>query len=116
MTPIEPVGLNELFAGVMAGALIVLFGALYAALFAFARLFRKRRMMVIAYGFFGLLAASVLALAGALNMSGFWDLLIILLLVGYLVAPHLIWRLAEGTHAGQDDETSAGRATGKNTT
>ena len=112
MGAVEPVGLNDLLIAVMAGALVVLFGALYALTFAFGRLYGKVSLVLLAYGFFALLAACVFVLASALHLNGFWEMLVVVLLVGYLVAPRLIWRLSLATH--QCDETvSTGPAAGR---
>lgn len=106
MVPLEPVALGDMLLAVMAGAFVVLFGALYAAFFAFARLHRLPRLLHLAHLSFALLAACVTLLASALNLDGFWSLLVVLLLAGYFIAPRLIWRLSEATHAGHDAEGS----------
>ena len=89
---------REIMLATLSGALVVLFGALYAMLFAFARLHHKH-LMPLAYAAYGLFAASALVLANALHMDGFWLLVIVVMLVGYLLAPHGIWHLCVGTHA-----------------
>jgi hypothetical protein len=38
-------------------------------------------------------------LANSLHLSGHWLILVLLMLIGYLLAPHGIWRLCVGTHA-----------------
>jgi hypothetical protein len=96
---VDPVALNDILIAVMAGALVVLFGALYAVTFAFGRLYRKPSLILAAYGFFLLLAACVFVLSGALRLSGLWEILLVLLLAGYFVAPQMIWRLSLATHA-----------------
>jgi len=116
MTSVEPVGLNDILIAVMAGALVVLFGALYAATFAFGRLYDKAGLVLVAYGFFALLAVCVFVLASALHLTGFWEMLVVVLLVGYLVAPRMIWRLSQATHQQSPDDTSAqGPAPGRST-
>ncbi len=109
MNRIEPVLLSDLFLAVIAGALLIMCGALYAATLALARLNRRRDLAILAYLFFAGLAACVVVLARALHLSGFWELLVGLLLAGYLVAPHLIWKLSVATHAdeGEADEAPA---------
>ncbi len=98
MTSVDPVGLNDILIAVMAGALVVLFGALYAGALAFGRLYGKAGLVLVAYGFFALLAACVFVLSSALHLTGGWEMLVVLLLGGYLIAPHLIWRLSLATH------------------
>lgn len=107
MASVDPVGVNDILIAVMAGALVVLFGALYATAFAFARLYRKRALMLVGYGFFMLLAVCVFVLSSALHLDGLWTLLVVVLLVGYLTAPQLIWRLTRATHDHNDDVGSS---------
>lgn len=95
---IEPVHLDNFFIAFFSGAMVVMAGALYALLFAFSRVHGLPRLMIAAYGAYGLLAASVLTLAYALNLDGLWQAVVLAMLVGYLLAPHGIWQLCEGTH------------------
>ncbi|MGB5211629.1 MAG: hypothetical protein WBP60_14005 [Gammaproteobacteria bacterium] len=95
---IEPVAVNDIMAAAIAGALIILFGAAYALLFAVSRLRGQGRLMIVAYLAYGLLAFCVLVLARTLNLEGLWQSVTAVMLVGYLVAPRLIWNLCVGTH------------------
>lgn len=113
MNHIEPVVLSDLFTAVIAGALVVLCGALYAATLALARLQGRRGLALIAYAFFAGLAYCVLVLARALHLNGFWELLVGLLLAGYLVAPHLIWKLSVATHGHREPDGSTPDGIGK---
>lgn len=102
---IEPVELQDFFITFFSGAMIIMAGALYALLFAWSRLQSKPWMMALAYGSYGILFISVLTLGSATHLNGFWWGLVIALLVGYLLAPHGIWKLCVGTHAtGQDED------------
>lgn len=100
---IEPVALANFFTVFFSAAMVIITGALYALLFAFARVKTMPRLMPLAYFAYAGLAVSVLFLADAANLfhSGFWTAIVGLMLVGYLVAPHAIWHLCEGTHAGE---------------
>jgi len=95
---VEPMEMQHILNGVIAGAAVVIFGALYALLFASARVYRRPRLMPVAYGAYAGLFAAVMALARALELSGFWELVVAVMLVGYLLAPHGIWYLCVGTH------------------
>jgi hypothetical protein len=95
---VEPVELSNFLVAVISGALVVVFGALYAAAFAFGKLYRKNSLIAAAYGIFGLLSAAVFALASALNLHGAWSALVVVLLAGYLEAPRFIWRLSVASH------------------
>ena len=62
--------------------------------------------MPFAYGAYAGLFCSVLALANATNLNGYWQIVVVTMLVGYLIAPHGIWHLCVGTHA-SDHETKS---------
>ncbi|MBT8059858.1 MAG: hypothetical protein KJO33_09695 [Gammaproteobacteria bacterium] len=104
----EALQAREIMLATGSGALVVLFGALYAMLFAFARL-RHPLLMPFAYAAYLLFAASTLVLAHALHLSGFWLLIIGVMLVGYLLAPHGIWHLCVGTHEAGGQESEGGQ-------
>jgi hypothetical protein len=96
---VNPVELHDLLAAVLAGALTVMAGALYALLFAWSRVYRNPRLLPAAYGAYAVLAASVGVLATTLHLDGFWWLVTLMMLVGYGLAPHGIWHLCVATHA-----------------
>jgi hypothetical protein len=99
----EALQAQEIMLATLSGALVVLFGAMYAMLFAFARLSHPF-LMPFAYAAYSLFAAFALVLARSLHMSGFWLIVILTMLVGYLLAPHGIWHLCVGTHADAEHE------------
>lgn len=96
---IDAAELPDFFVAFFSGALVVVCGALYALLFALARVGRRPRLLALAYGAYGGLAVSTVALGHALHLSGPWLLVMAAMLVGYLLAPHGIWHLCVGTHA-----------------
>jgi len=100
---LEPVKLANFFTVFFSAASVILFGATYALLFAYARMKDRPRLMPLAYAAYLGLAASVGVLAFAANLlnNGFWSFIVVLMLVGYLVAPHAIWHLCVGTHASE---------------
>jgi len=102
---IEPVELQDFFIVFFSGAMVIMAGALYALLFAWSRLQAKPWMMFLAYGAYGILFISVLTLGSAAHLNGFWQWLVVAMLVGYLLAPHGIWRLCVGTHDTEEDES-----------
>lgn len=97
---IEPVALKDFFLTFFSAAMVILTGALYALLFAYARVKHRPRLMPLAYLAYLGLVVSVMVLAYAANLfsSGFWVFIVVLMLVGYLFAPHAIWHLCVGTH------------------
>jgi len=100
---IEPVELKDFFIVFFSGAMIIMSGALYALLFAWSRLQSKPWMMAAAYGSYGILFISILTLGSAAHLNGFWWWLVIAMLVGYLLAPHGIWKLCVGTHTADEN-------------
>jgi len=89
---------NSIMLATMSGAMVVLAGALYAAVFAIGRLAENNNLVRLSYLFYGVLVVSVLVLARTLNFSGLWNGLVVMLLVAYLLAPQAIWKLCVGTH------------------
>ena len=96
--PMGPEGVDAFLRAVIAGGLLVIFAGVYAACFAFGRLFRSPRLILAAYVCFALLIGCVYVLAISLQLAGFWSALMVLLLVAYFVAPRMIWRLTAATH------------------
>ena len=62
------------------------------------RLFGSPSLMLVAYGCFALLVGAVYVLATSLHLDGIWNVLMVLLLIAYFLAPRMIWRLTEATH------------------
>jgi hypothetical protein len=102
---IEPVALKDFFLTFFSAAMVIMTGGLYALLFAYSRIKSRPRLMPLAYASYLALFVSVLVLANVANLlnHGFWIGIVLLMLIGYLLAPHAIWHLCVGTH--QDEET-----------
>jgi hypothetical protein len=103
---IEPVALKDFFLTFFSAAMVIMTGGLYALLFAYARVKHRPGFLPWAYAAYLGLVVSVLSLAYAANLfiNGFWIVIVLLMLVGYLLAPHAIWHLCVGTH--RDEESS----------
>lgn len=101
---LEPVKLANFFLVFFSAASVILFGASYALLFAWARVKERPRMLVLAYAAYAGLVVSVITLAFAANLfnNTYWTFIVLLMLVGYLVAPQAIWHLCVGTHADEE--------------
>ncbi|MGI9265846.1 MAG: hypothetical protein ACR2QU_13040 [Gammaproteobacteria bacterium] len=95
---VDPVAIENIFAAALAGAMVIIFGGLYALLFAFAKIRNSSRLRSGAYVSYALLFASTLLLARYLNLDGWWRWIVLVMVVGYLLAPHAIWYLCVGTH------------------
>jgi hypothetical protein len=96
---IEPVELKDFFIAFFSAALVILAGAGYAGLYAWAKLRAKPGLLAWAYGCYAALAAATFALARAAHLNEEWRILVGLMLVGYLLAPHGVWRLCAASHA-----------------
>lgn len=108
---IEPVEMQNFFITFFSAAMVVIMGALYALLFAWSRLHKTRGLMLLAYAAYAGLFVSVMILANATNLEGYWKVIVVIMLIGYLLAPHGIWHLSVGTHAsGQEVESRTGSA------
>ncbi len=106
MDTAQAVEVNSILLATMAGAMVVLAGALYAFAFAIGKLARNTAVSKLSYLFYAVLVVATLVLARTLNFTGVWNLVAVVMLAGYFVAPHGIWYLCVGTHAGEDDEDS----------
>ena len=111
----EALGLPELLAAGLAGAAVVSFGGLYALFLAWGLMRRNRLYRGLACASFLMLALAFAVLSEALRLDRLWNAAIVFLLVAYLVAPYLIWRLTAATHAGEHalphSASSIGRST-----
>jgi hypothetical protein len=95
---IEPVELQDFFLSFFSAAMVILAGALYALLFTLGKQRGSVPLLALAYAAYGLLAVSVLLLARVLHLEGFWQVVTFFMLIGYLLAPHGIWRLCVSTY------------------
>lgn len=88
----------DLLLSVIAGALIVVCGGLYALLLAFARLRASKRLARLAIAAYLALAAFTFILAASLELARGWYAVIAAMLIGYWLAPKAIWHLSAATH------------------
>lgn len=99
---------NEILAAGIAAAATVTFGGLYALFVALGRLRRRQSLRALACMSYILLAISLLVVSQALRFNAFWNIVLLVLLVAYLVSPHLIWHLTAATHEqGQPPDPTA---------
>lgn len=95
---IEPVATQDFIGAFLSAALVILFGAAYAALFAWSKLRQIPGLMMWAYACYAALAASTAVLAKTAHLDGEWRVLVGLMLAGYLLAPLGIWKLCNSSH------------------
>jgi apolipoprotein N-acyltransferase len=88
----------DLMVSTGAGAMVVVSGGLYALLLALGRLRESKRLEVLSGFAYFVLAVFVFVLAQSLEIGGAWYAVIAVMLIGYLVAPRVIWRLTAATH------------------
>jgi len=102
---IEPVKMADFFITFFSAASVIIFGALYALLFAYSRMKNVPRIMLLAYAAYAALFVSVMVLANVANLFGspFWQFIVFLMLVGYLLAPRFIFQLCVATHEEASD-------------
>ena len=103
---VEPVLAENILIAAMAGAMVIMFGAFYSLVFAWSRTHDRPRLMGWAYVAYAALVGATLVLARALHLEGFWQGVIGVMLVGYLIAPHAIWHLCVGTHGHEHGDLS----------
>jgi len=97
---IEPVHLTNFFIVFLTAALILVFGAIYALLFTFAKINKNKNYLYVAYLAYGALSISIFFLAIFANLvkQPFWIFVVVLMLIGYFFAPQAIWKLCVATH------------------
>ena len=91
----------DLLVSAIAGALIVVSGGLYALFLALGRLRGSKTLARISHAAYLILAVSVLVLADRLSLSAPWYVIVVVMLVGYWLAPKAIWHLTDATHASE---------------
>jgi hypothetical protein len=97
----QPVDQAQLITAAFAAAVVILAGAAYALCYAGSRMLRRRGFLLAAAASYLVLFLATIILAVALRLDGSWRVLVWLMLVGYLLAPPLVWRLCVGTHAAE---------------
>ena len=105
---IDPVELQRIAIAALSAGGIVLFGAAYAISLALGRLKGLAILRPLSYVAYLALVAVTLLFAWAMNLTGAWAILTVVLLVGYFVAPRAIWRLSVATHESSDQENPTG--------
>ena len=107
---IDPVDLDKFFIAFFSAAMIILMGACYALFFTLHKLFKKRVYFPLAYVCYGLLTVSVALLSDALHLNNYWQIVVWVMLFGYLLAPHGIWHLCRGTHIGEHGDNEGNQS------
>lgn len=95
---IEPVQIENFAWFFLTSAGVVVAAFAYAALIALGRAYPHRSWRYGALLAYGVLVWMVITLARLGNLTGGWQVLVGLLLLGYGLAPVLIWRLGDAIH------------------
>lgn len=95
---IEPVALQDFFTLFFAAALVIMAGASYALLYAWSKTNPNFSIKVAAYVAYAILLIAIITVSRAANFSGSWQVLTIMLAIGYFFAPIGIWQLCIKTH------------------
>lgn len=114
---IEPANLANFFTIFFTSAMVIVMGALYALLFAYSRIWHSPLLMPLAYLAYAGLSVSAIFLAEATNLLNhpLWVAIVVFMLLGYLLAPHGIWRLCVETHVEEETSTESETVTNQST-
>ncbi len=96
---IEPVALSDFFLSFFSASMIILTAALYAGIYSWAEITRKRTLHYWAIAVYGLLLALVGLFSHINHLHGHWLALTVAMAIGYWWMPRLIWRLCVATHS-----------------
>lgn len=99
---IEPVALSDFFLSFFSAAMIIFSGAVYAGLFAWAKITARRQIYLYAWLAYAALLACLAVFSTVNHLNGYWMLLSFTMAVGYAFMPQAIWYLCVATH---DTET-----------
>jgi len=102
---IEPVALADFFLSFFSAAMIILLGALYAGLFAWAKITSQYRFQLGAGLVYLTLLLTVFVFSQINHFNGYWLTLSFLMVVGYGCMPYVIWRLCVATHSDESDHS-----------
>lgn len=95
---IEPVALSDFFLSFFSAAMIIFTAALYAGLFAWAKITARRTLTIVAGLTYIVLLGCVGIFSVVNHFSGPWLWLSLTMAVGYAFMPRIIWNLCVATH------------------
>ncbi len=96
---IEPVALSNFFLSFFTAALIILTAAVYVSLYAWAEINNKRPFRYWAWFVYAVLLGCVTVFVHIMNLNGYWQILAVMMALGYWWMPRFILRLCIATHA-----------------
>ncbi len=95
---IEPVALSNFFLSFFAAALIILTATVYVSLYAWAEIKNKQSLRYWAWFVYFLLLGCVTVFVQVMNLNGYWQIIAVMMAIGYWWMPRLILRLCIATH------------------
>jgi len=95
---IEPVALSDFFLSFFSAAMIILSAAVYAGLYAWAKIKTRRSFYLGAWAAYAALLVCVGIFSVVNHFTGYWWWLSLTMVLGYAFMPHIIWRLCVATH------------------
>jgi len=99
---IEPVALADFFMSFFTAALIILTAVVYVTLYTWAEVKHKRFVKYASWFVYAALIGCVLLFSRIMHLNGYWQILSVLMALGYWWMPRLILRLCVATH--EEDE------------
>jgi FlaA1/EpsC-like NDP-sugar epimerase len=96
---IEPVALSNFFLSFFTAAMIILTAALYAAVYAWGEITDRTAVRIGSLFVYALLLVCVVVFVKVANLTGYWQIVAVLMTFGYWWMPRFIWRLCVATHA-----------------
>ena len=86
--------LNEMILSSISAGFIVIFAAGYAVFYTLSQIKENQRFLYLGYMCFGCLIISTIFLINLLNLSGRWEVIMLVMLLGYWAIPKMIWYLS----------------------
>lgn len=98
LSMIEPVALADFFMSFFTAALMILTAVVYVSLYAWAEVKHKPLVKYASWFVYAMLIGCVLLFSRIMHLHGYWQILSVLMALGYWWMPRLILRLCVATH------------------
>ncbi|MCQ8106446.1 hypothetical protein NP590_20275 [Methylomonas sp. SURF-2] len=102
---VEPVALSDFFLSFFSAAMIILCAALYAALYAWAKIKARPWFYWGAWLAYAALLVCVGIFSSVNHFTGYWLFLSLSMALGYAFMPRFIWGLCVATHVDEPDHS-----------
>lgn len=105
---IDPVSHENILLAGLSAAFVILGGAGYALFYSSSKVYNKPKLMPLAYLSYLIFCVAIWGLTVTLNLFSYWQILVWLMIIGYLFAPHAIWHLCVATHSKNEKSIPGG--------